>query len=73
VADVKSTGADDTMVVEKILEKLGADDAEILRLRYIADLSVKDIAKALNINSINARVKLHRAVKRAQGFVLASS
>jgi RNA polymerase sigma-70 factor (ECF subfamily) len=54
------------LLVEQILNKLEETDRELLRLRYIADLSPNDIAKILNINFVAVRVRLHRAIKRAQ-------
>lgn len=54
------------LLAEQILEKLSEDDRELLRLRYIADLSTKEIARVLNINSIAVRVRVSRAVSRAR-------
>jgi RNA polymerase sigma-70 factor (ECF subfamily) len=54
------------LLVEQALSKLSEEDRDLLRLRYIADLSLKDLAKALNINIIAARVRLHRAISRAR-------
>ena len=54
------------ILVEQILTSLSEDDREIIRLRYIADLSLNDIAKILNINLIAVRVRLHRALARAR-------
>lgn len=54
------------MMAEQILAALQPEDREILRLRFIADLSSNDIAKALNINFVSARVRLHRALARAR-------
>lgn len=55
-----------TILVEQALNKLSNEDREIIRLRYIADLSVNDIARTLNINFVAARVRLHRALARAK-------
>lgn len=54
------------LLVEQALSRLSADDRELLRLRYIADLPVSDIARILNINSVAVRVRLHRAIARAR-------
>jgi RNA polymerase sigma-70 factor (ECF subfamily) len=54
------------LLVEQVLNKLSEEDKELLRLRYIADLPPNDIAKILNINFVALRVRLHRAIKRAQ-------
>lgn len=54
------------LLVEQMLSKLSEDDREIIRLRYIADLSVNDIAAVLDINFVTARVRLHRAINKAR-------
>ncbi len=53
------------LFLEKILHALSDDDQEILRLRYIADLTFKDIAQVLGITLVSARVRVHRALKKA--------
>ncbi len=57
------------LLVEQILDLLSEDDRELLRLRYLADLTVKDIARILNVNSVTARVRLHRAIARARNTI----
>lgn len=57
------------MLVEQIMNLLPADDRELLRLRFIADLPLNDIAKILNINFVAVRVRLHRALKRAKKII----
>lgn len=57
---------DDKIAVDQILDQLAEDDRELLRLRYIADLPLNDIAKILNINFVAVRVRLHRALARAR-------
>ena len=57
-----------SVLVEQLLARLPEDDRELLRLRYIADLSMSEIAKILNINFIAVRVRIHRALKRAQQY-----
>ena len=65
VADQPEPGID----LDRILGLLSEDDRELLRLRYIADLPMNDIAKILNINIIAVRVRIHRALKRAKNYV----
>ena len=57
---------EDKILVEQTLIKLPKEDRELIRLRYIADLSLGEIAKLLNLNPINVRVKMHRALSRAR-------
>lgn len=60
---------DSKLTVEKVLSKLTEEEAEIIRLKYIADLSVKDIARILNINQVAARVRIHRILKKAENLI----
>jgi RNA polymerase sigma factor (sigma-70 family) len=53
-------------MAEQVLATLGEEDREILRLRYIADLSVKDIASVMQLNFVTVRVRIHRALARAR-------
>lgn len=57
---------DATLMIDMLLPKLSADDQEVLRLCYIADLNCKEIAAVLSISSLSARVRLHRARARAR-------
>lgn len=52
--------------VEGLLKFLPPEDQEMLRLRYVADLSFKEIAAVLAISPITARVRAHRALARAR-------
>lgn len=54
------------LLAESIMSQLTERDTELLRLRYIADLSFTDIASALNINVVAARVRVSRALSRAR-------
>lgn len=44
-----------------LLRKMKGPEAEILILRYYADLTLEEISKALDISLSNAKVRLHRA------------
>ena len=63
------TTNDNHLMVEQMLSKLSEDDRELIRLRYIADLSLNDIANVLNINFVTVRVRLHRALNRARAQI----
>lgn len=65
--------SDDKILVEQILASLSEGDREIIRLRYIADMSVNDIAKVLNINFVTVRVRLHRALARARSKLISQN
>lgn len=57
---------DEKALVEQLLAHVSADDREILRLRYIADLPMKDISEVLSISAVAVRVRIHRALARAK-------
>ncbi len=57
-------------IVSQALSTLSESDRELIRLRYIADLSLNDIAKILNINFVTVRVRVHRAISRARNALL---
>ncbi len=68
-----STSLNTTLVLEQILSKLSEDDHELLRLRYIADLSIKEIALVLTTNSVATRVRIHRALTRARKILISQN
>lgn len=57
---------EDKIFIDQILTQLPPGDRELIRLRYIADLSLNEIAKLLKINPITARVRMHRALSFAK-------
>jgi RNA polymerase sigma-70 factor (ECF subfamily) len=54
---------DKAFVVGK-LEKLDPDDREILTMRYVNEMSIKEIAETLDLTANNVSVKIHRAVEK---------
>lgn len=54
----------DTVFIERLLATLDETDRELIRLRYIADLPVSDIARVVGISTIAVRVRLHRIIQR---------
>ncbi len=69
---VWNTQSNDFLFLEKILEKLSSDEQEILRLRYISELSFQEIALVLSLSVISARVRVHRALKKANRLLTSS-
>lgn len=65
-----SLSSPDNLFIEQVLRKLSEDDRELLRLRYIADLSLSDLARILNINFVTVRVRVHRALARARSLAM---
>lgn len=66
VLDSPEKGLTEKIFVEGLLKFLPPEDQEMLRLRYVADLSFKEIAAILAIAPITARVRAHRALTRAR-------
>lgn len=69
VIDDNRSSSDNKILIDQLLNLLSEDDREILRLRYIADLPLNEIAKVLNINFITARVRVHRAIAKARALI----
>jgi RNA polymerase sigma factor (sigma-70 family) len=61
--------AADRLELESALAQLPPGDAELLSLRYGADLSAKQIAEAVNSTPGAVRVGLHRAHARLRAIV----
>jgi RNA polymerase sigma-70 factor (ECF subfamily) len=57
---------DEVSTVFSQLKKLNEREQELILLRYREDLSVQDIAKALNLNYSATKVAIHRALKKLQ-------
>ncbi len=56
--------ASDTDFVVGMLEELDEGDREILSMRYINEMSIKEIADTLDLTTNNVSVKIHRAVDK---------
>ncbi|MBP7928090.1 RNA polymerase sigma factor [Patescibacteria group bacterium] len=61
--------SNDSLMIESALVKLPEEEKEILRLRYLAELSFKEIAAILEISMIAARVRVHRALSHARAVI----
>ncbi|MFA6304942.1 MAG: RNA polymerase sigma factor [Patescibacteria group bacterium] len=59
----------DREALEKILFTLKTEVREIILLRYIEDLSIKEIAKIVDKSTVNVRVIIHRAVKELKDYI----
>lgn len=68
IAGPSDSQTQNSLLIEQILHKLSGDDQELLRLKYISDLPLNDIARILNINFVAVRVRLHRAIARARAL-----
>jgi RNA polymerase sigma-70 factor, ECF subfamily len=71
--DELSAGDDlirEKILIEQTLVLLSENDREIIRLRYISDLTLNEIAAVLNVNPVAVRVRLYRALKRARTILI---
>ena len=59
---------DARMIIEK-LNLLGEEDKEILMMRYIEDVNIKEIAEALGKNEVVVRVRIFRAMQKFKKIV----
>ena len=66
ITDDDRISSDNKIFIDQLLKQLSEDDREILRLRYIADLPLNEVARVLNINAVAVRVRMHRALARAK-------
>jgi RNA polymerase sigma-70 factor (ECF subfamily) len=55
--------------IKKALKKLNNEDKEIIILRFINDLSIREISKIFGKSQINIRVSLHRALKKLKKII----
>ncbi len=72
-SDIQVEGTlDIKLEIEKItvhLDKLNAEAREVIILKYVNDLSAKDIAEVLDKTPENVRVIAHRAIKELQKLI----
>lgn len=59
---------DAKMLIEK-LNLLGEDDKEILTMRYVEDLDIKEIASIVGKSQVAARVQIFRATRKLKKIV----
>ena len=62
----QQSGSDDYLMIETVFAELSAEEQEIIRLRYLAELSFKEIAGVLDVSMVAARVRIHRALAHAR-------
>ena len=70
--DLPATG-NEPLPIRLALERLGAEDQEILRLAGWEELSPQEIASVLGISQVAARSRLHRARRRLRDALERSS
>ena len=65
-ADDSAGDLEDRLTATALLAALPATDRQVLRLRYLEDLTQTEVADRLGIPEGTAKVRLHRARKRLQ-------
>jgi RNA polymerase sigma-70 factor, ECF subfamily len=60
----------DRETLKKLLEKLEIEYKEIIVLRYIEDMSIKEISKIVDKSANHIRVIIHRAIKELRRYYL---
>lgn len=56
--------------VAEILQKIPEKYAEVLRLRFLADLTIRETAEVLDTTENNVKVMQNRAIKKAQEAII---
>lgn len=75
LANEKISSHDDVMVkqdakmVAEKLNLLGEDDRDVLTMRYLEDLDIKDIAEAIGKNQMATRVQIFRALRKMKNLI----
>lgn len=59
----------DAKLLFREIDSLGKEDKEIIMMRYMDELTPKEIAELLGITESAASVRLHRAKERAKGLL----
>ncbi len=60
--------SDKEFVIGKLAE-LPDDDKEILSMRYVNEMSIREIADTLGLTTNNVSVRIHRAVEKMKGLL----
>ncbi|MFA6585972.1 MAG: RNA polymerase sigma factor [Candidatus Paceibacterota bacterium] len=60
--EIFNSKTEDLIFVDQIMKHLSSKDRELVRLRYIADLPLNEIAKILKVSPITIRVRMHRTL-----------
>lgn len=68
--DISQDNPETAIFINQSLGLLSEEDRELIRLRYIADLSLHDIASILKLNPITVRVRIHRAIARLRDAIV---
>lgn len=56
-------------LIPRLIDQLEEDEVELLELRYFEQRSFKEVAFILNISEGNAKVRVHRILKKMKKYV----
>lgn len=59
----------DQEILKRILDSLPTEQKEIIILRFIEDLSIKEISKIVDKSSGHVRVIIHRSIKEMRKYI----
>jgi len=62
-------GIDPIDLIPKLINQLEEDEIELIELRYFEQRSFKEVAFILNITEGNAKVRVHRVLKKLKKYV----
>ncbi|MTB49553.1 RNA polymerase sigma factor [Lewinella sp. W8] len=57
-------------LIESVLGSLSTNEALVLRLHYLEELSVREVARVTDLSESNVKTLLHRGRKKAQQHVM---
>ncbi len=60
---------DDKLFLFKAMEEISEDEKNILFLKYMDDLSIKEISETLEITEENVKVRIYRAKEKLQKII----
>ena len=67
--NVHESDSGNNLMIETAFAGLSEDEREILRLRFLCELSFKEIASVIGVSIIAARVRVHRALSHARAIL----
>ncbi len=66
----EETGEDRTQLLLAAIRELDYDEVELLEMRYFEKRRFKEVSEILNISESNAKVKMHRIIKKLKNLML---
>lgn len=62
--------AADARQILRVVDELEPDYKEVILMRYLQDMSVKEISSTIGVTQVNASVRIHRALKKLRKLVV---